>query len=581
MSGQSALTVRTGFIAVSLAQSVFAAEGVQHQGGTPEVVIGTSVSLPVIGETVQVDILPKAREDDLSLRIDAPTGASLNLPLDVRGRAVWKPTRYGKHLLRYGRHSRQIWVVSRPTIFNWWSTEIRPDFVTGAMLAKGHASDFWRRRGVIRLHWIGGAHLAGEKHKPPFRRPQQWFDRWWGRLADQTSPPQQGVCLDELYATDQRVDGIAIPRAVAMLRRAAGNDLAIGVYCSGLTEVFATGMWYLRQSDAYLLEECYWGSEEIYLKRWQDVTLYRLQHRAVLVISPGFNQSERVRGSLNADALRREFATVRRVAPDAAGLGVFNAYKRPDLERLADKLIERYFLEPTVHLHPRNGNLVAQNIGHEDAEGFSVAFLDGAGKCLVHVRLRTLEPMSSQALSVPPGAKRAQVHVPERAVNIYPGGVYHFPKTMNPLQVVEASVADGAVITNQDGKFTFRATFNKPLDPGGLKPENVFLHGVLNGPHTGRLEYDSTARVLSAVFQRLPSDFYTLRLLSGKDKIRDTEGLPLDGSGNGLLDSWHDHYAVHFRLDRDGKRPVLALPKVRGKKAPPDAPGRSVRRSSP
>lgn len=557
MFRQATPTLRSGVIAVFCVQSVFAAEGIRQEGGAPEVVIGTSVSMPVVGETVQVDILPKARKDGLSLRVGAPTGESVTLPLDTRGRAVWKPTRYGKHVLRYDRHSRRMWVVSRPMIFNWWTTEIRPEFVTAAMLAKGHASDTWRRRGVIRLHWIGGAHLAGEKHKPPFRRPQQWFDTWWGRLAKQASAPQQGVCLDELYATDQRVDGIAIPRAVALLRKAAGKDLAIGVYCSGLTEIFTTGMWYLRQSNAYLLEESYWGTEAVFLMRWQDVTLYRLQRRAVLVISPGFNQSERVRGSLNADALRREFAMVRRVAPDAAGLGIFNAYKRPDLERLADKLIERYFLEPTVHLHPHNGKLVAQNIGHEDADGFSVAFLDGAGKCLTRVRLRALEPMSSQALRVPPGTKGARVHVPKGAVNIYPGGVYHLPKTMNPLQVVEASVVDGAVLTSEDGELTFRATFNKPLYPHGVKPENVFLHGALSGPHTGRLEVDSTARALSVAFQRLPADFYTLRLLSGKDKIRDTEGLPLDGSGNGLLDSRHDHYAVHFRLDRDGKRPVL------------------------
>lgn len=522
--------------------------------------MGTSVSMPVVGEAVEVDILPEAIKSNSLLKIISPIGDSIEYTMNGSGKTIWKPDRYGKHLLEYGDYRREMWVVSRPVIFNWWTTEISPNFITAAMLAEGDSDEYWQRRGVTRLHWIGGEYLSRKEHKNPFRHSQQWFDQWWGRLAETSQKSLQGVCLDELYATDQRMDGIEIPKAILMLRQAAGKDLAIGVYCSGLTENFSTGMWYIRQSDAYFLEESYWGTEAVYLERWQDVALYRLQERAVLVISPGFNQSERVRGSLTPEELREEFAMLRRVAPDAAGLGVFNAYKSPELERLADKLIEEYILKPTIHLRPHNGNLLAQNIGHDDAEGFSIDFLDDAGSSLQSLALKNLKPMQTQEISIPHGATASRVHVPDGSAEIYTDSIYHFPETMNPLQVENSSLDNMAVIESKDGSFVFSAIFNKPLNPDSIKASNIMLHGTISGLHCGDISYDREKYLLSVTFQNLPSDFYTLRLLSGKDKLCDIDGLPLDGSGNGFLESWRDHYAVHFRLDCGDTKPVLPLP---------------------
>ena len=92
------------------------------------------------------------------------------------------------------------------------------------MVPEDQDADYWQRRGVTRLHWIGGEYLAREEHAVPFRQPEQWFQQWWGRLAETAERPRQGVCLDEVFGTDERVDGMALPKAVAMLRRAAGED---------------------------------------------------------------------------------------------------------------------------------------------------------------------------------------------------------------------------------------------------------------------------------------------------------------------------------------------------------------------
>ncbi|MBD3183144.1 hypothetical protein GF312_12690 [Candidatus Poribacteria bacterium] len=525
-----------------------------------DMVIGTSVSVPVSGERVTVDILEKYRKDNIPLRITGPKGDIVKLPLDNRGSAIWQTTRYGKYILEYNGYTRTIWVTSQPVIFNWWTGDIFPDFITHAMISGEDSEEYWRRRGVVRLHWIGGEYLSREEHQVTFRHPEQWFKNWWSRLYQISREPQQGVCLDELYATDERFDGVALPKAVTMLRNAAGEDFYIGVYYSGITPEFSTGMWYLRQSNVYHLEECYWGTEDIYLKRWQDVTLYRIQDQAVLVISPGFNQSKKIRGSLTPQKLREEFAMVRRVAPEAAGIGIFNAYKNPTLEKLADKLIQEYFLKPVIHLQPKNGNILARNIGHEDAEGCYAVFLNEEGQDLHEIKLKKLKSMESREIEIPSGAVSLKLVTPEDSVNIYPDGIYVFPKVMNPLQVIETSIKNMEVINSNDGDITFRAVFNKPLDTKYIARDSFLLQGVTSGYHEGRITCDNKSLKLSIEFYNLPSDFYTLRLISGRDKISDEDGLPLDGSDNGLLDPINDHYAVHFILIRNGKEPELPLP---------------------
>jgi len=547
------------FIAVLLTEIIFTANiNQESEILEKELVIGTSVSMPVVGENIEVNILPKFAKSEKVLQVISPTGNLKKLELDCNFRVSWQAKRYGKYLLKYGDYSRMIWVVSRPVIFNWWTTEIHPKFITSSMLAEEDSAEYWKRRGITRLHWLGGEYLSREEHEAPFSKAEQWFDNWWSRLAEIANEPQQGVCIDEIYGTDERVDGIEIPKAVAALRQEAGKNFAIGVYYSGLTEQFSTGMWYLRHSDVFNLEESYWGTEDIYLKRWQDIALYRLQEHAVLVISPGFNQSKRVRGSLTPEELRKEFAMVRRVAPDAAGLGVFNAYKNPELEKLADELIEDFFLKPTIHLQPHNGNLLARNIGHEDADGFSIISLDSKGATIQNVSLTKLTPMQSQELEVPEKTTAVKVVVPQGLAQLYPEGIYQLPEVMNPLQVVKASVENMEILACPDGDFTFQAIFNKPLNPNCLRNSNITLQGVLSGIHDGQVNYDEETNELSISFRNLPADFYTLRLLSGKNNISDVEGLPLDGSNNGLLDAL-DHYAVHFQLDRNHEKPVLPL----------------------
>jgi hypothetical protein len=538
--------------ALALALALMAAmpsSAAELKNPMPPVVIRTSAALPVVGQTVRVEIAPEVFASDRPLYATGPAGRT-TLRFNENAVAEWTPSHYGRHVLKYGTHKRTIWVTSRPLHFNWWTTKTYPEFITSGMVERGQDPQYWKQRGVTQLRWIGGAYLIEEKHQnPPFSRPEQWLETWLNAVGSRLYEPQEGICLDEIYANGERADGIAIPQAVEELRKRAAKDFFLGIYYSGIEENFYDGMWHLRESDCVHLQECYWGDESIYSKRWQDITLYRLQDRAVLVIAPGFNQSKRVSGSHTAEELVAEFAMLRRVAPDAAGFGIFNAYDRPDLETLADKLIEDYFLKPVVHLQLRQGKLEARNIGQEDAAGYSLCFLDAAGKELNPVRLETLRPEAGQTLDIPSPAAGVRVNVPDGAVNIYPNGGYELPKDRDLVQVIHSSVAEGAVLPCPPEGFTFSAIFSKGLAGDCINPDSVFLHGLQSGNHTGVLTYDNETRTLIARFGSLPLDRYTLRLLSGEEGFRSEDGLPLDGSGNGLADKPSDHFAVHFRLE--------------------------------
>jgi len=501
-------------------------------------VIATSRAMPTVNESVLVEIWHEERIPGEKLEITSTQGTT-SLKLDAEGRATWTPSEYGEHLLCYGSQERTVWVVSRPLLFNWWSTETRPRHITSSMVPEEEEWPYWKRRGITRLHWIGGAHLADEKRNDPYMHPRRWFQDWWSRLEEISKDAQQGVCLDELYATDERVDGFCIPRAVGLLRKHAGPGFRIGVYYSGIEKEFATGMWYLREAEVVHLAECYWGSESLYRKRWNDVSMYRMQDRACLVISPGFHQSERVKGSQTEEELVGEFAMVRRVAPDAAGLGVFNAYKRHDLERLADALIEPYFLRAVLHLRPHKGGLLARNIGQEDMRGPRLTFLNAKGKRVGSVKLPQLKPWEEKTLEVPTTAVSARVRTPKNQVKIYPGGVYRFPSHMNPIEVLETSVKDRDVVQSEDAFWSFGAVFNRPVLDAMSHRLRVTLEGVLTGEHQGLLGFSAEGDRLSVLFNGLPSDFYTLRLW-----VRDKTLLG----------------AVHFRLDVGGEIPVLPLP---------------------
>ena len=88
------------------------------QTSTHRLVIGTSSPMPTVGEDVIIDVLPQFLSDAAKLTVTTPQGHVREVALSERGEAAWQPERYGRHILRYGTHTRDLWVTARPAIFN-------------------------------------------------------------------------------------------------------------------------------------------------------------------------------------------------------------------------------------------------------------------------------------------------------------------------------------------------------------------------------------------------------------------------------------------------------------------------------
>jgi autotransporter-associated beta strand protein len=371
--------------------------------------IGLSNSMPVVNQAVTLTV-------DSSLIsygeiIITGSQGTLMLPIDSQGQAVWTPSRYGQYSLSVGNESEDVWVTARAMIFDWWNGGTDPQNATIVMAG---ANSYWKWRGAKSVDWVGGEAYSRGVDGHYFTQPQEWLNNWsYAQATD-------GIAVDEIYAaagfpTDP------IVQAVHMVPAQWGPNYTLSVYVDGFGGGFSADANILKSVNAVTLVEDYGVGQ--HASKWAGVRQYGLQNQGVLTISPFFSGGGPTTDAQVRDTIRQ----IRLAAPESPGLGVFDAYGT-GLDPSVDQAITDYFLKPVIYLSVNAADqLVAQNIGNDDAQGFSLTFLDRFGNPLQTVNLSTIQPNAQQTLNIPANAVTAQLVNPPGTVNLYPNGLYTIP----------------------------------------------------------------------------------------------------------------------------------------------------------
>ncbi len=524
-------------------------------GNDVPVAIGFSKAVPTVGDRVQVRVY----SNDLvpcDVEIVSPTGDIRVRPTNTNGSFLWRPKRYGKHTFRTADAEETIWVTARQMYFFVWDATVPRKYATHVLAPKdSEQAELWRRRGVKLLNWAGGEYLSRESEfgDKAFKTSSDWVANWSDSAR---KVGQDGITIDEIYVSERPLMA-ELCKAVSDFRREVGPKVAILPFFSGI-EVDAVGpAWELREAGVPCMSENYWGDERLYGKRWADMKLFGFDRRGgVLSQAPGFYLDEPRHGPQTADEFREDIARCRRVAPEMRGISLFNAYGLREADLIADEVIEKFFFRPTLHLHPRDGRLMVQNIGNEDSlKGAALEFLKGE-KVLRTSRVPMLEPYEEAAMRVPKQADRVRLDLPAGMSHVYEEDIFVLPKNLNPLQVKSCSLhRGGTVYVDEDEELVVTFLVNKLFMP--VTTASVWLKGA----RAGMVDVDSVApgEIGKSVVVRLrgiEEDRYSLRLLSGPEDFRDEEGNPLDGSGNGFCEydpglcRDTDHYSVDFTVER-------------------------------
>jgi subtilisin family serine protease len=106
-------------------------------------------------------------------------------------------------------------------------------------------------------------------------------------------------------------------------------------------------------------------------------------------------------------------------------------------------------------------------------------------------------------------------------------------------RIIGSSIQEGDVLSSST--IDYVVTFNKPLDPSHLNNADFLLHGTVRGTNLtpANFTYDPVASVLTLHYVNVPSDQYTLTLVSGPSNIVDLAGNPLDGAPHWPIDPAH------------------------------------------
>jgi autotransporter-associated beta strand protein len=338
------------------------------------------------------------------------------LPIDNQGQAVWTPSRYGPYSLTVGNESENVWVTAQPMYFHWTGGDNALQHVT--IVQDGADSlGYWRWRGVQATAWVGG---PSTYH---YTDPQSYVNAWdYARSYD-------GFSLDELYVDDTNAESLATAQAVGMVPQQWGPNYTLAVWCSGFANSTAKSVSALRSANAPILMEDYWGDYSLHALRWNEIRQVGLQAQSVLDIAPGFYISETARGPRTEAEVRETFREVRLAAPESPGVGVVEWWDQNyALAPAVDQAITDYYLKPVIYLSVNAAlQLVAQNIGNDDAQGFSVAFLDRFGNTVQTVNLSTIQPTAQQTFNIPVNADTARLINPAGTVNLYTNGLYTIP----------------------------------------------------------------------------------------------------------------------------------------------------------
>jgi autotransporter-associated beta strand protein len=133
-------------------------------------------------------------------------------------------------------------------------------------------------------------------------------------------------------------------------------------------------------------------------------------------------------------------------------------------------------LKPVIYLSVNAAHqLVAQNIGNDDAQGFAVAFVDRFGNTLQTVNLSAIQPSAQQTLDIPVNADAVRLVNPAGTVNLYANGLYTIPPP------------PGRYSWTDDNGEQLWSTFSN-WDPHGPPPGNIdsgnyaYFDGAISAP---------------------------------------------------------------------------------------------------
>ncbi len=501
----------------------------------PVVAIGLSNRIPVVGESIEITIFDVAGKN--KIEITAPGGSKDKLKLNPEVKALWKPQRYGRYNIAYNGINKAVWVTAKPLMFHYWDDTMLPKYAThviGFDDKEQEREQYWHKNGVKYISYSSG---YGHEDKSPKEINDSWAKNYQNPIFD-------GMSIDEI-CPDLRPMQIAMTDAIVLAREKMGDDFVIAPYIAGLAYENFKGFWNFKKADAKLLWENYWGEPWLYQQRWLDIKYTGLdKNGALLCIAPGFT-GENIHGSLTVEQLKEEFAIIRRIAPEMQGLAFFNAYFARELDEACDAFIEDFFLKPIIHIHPKNGKLVFQNIGNEDLpKNIKAAFHGGNTS---EISLPRLKPYQSYEADVPQDAVKVKLKIADFMMNLYPDG-YEIPKVLNPLQVVRTSIDNLESVKLEKGKdFEIAITFNNKLNSFTVNDISLFDYNSKQY-YADDLEFDAAANELTLIYRKLSTNDYTLIL---KDSIKDSSGNPLDGSGDGMFkdrSSQMDCYTKYFTI---------------------------------
>jgi autotransporter-associated beta strand protein len=374
--------------------------------------IGLSDAMPVMNQAVSLTVDPNLIHYG-EITITGSQGTQV-LPIDDQGQAVWTPSLYGQYNLTVGTESENVWVTAQRMYFHWTGGDNALQHIT--IVQDDGSLDNWRWRGVKATAWVGG---ESTYH---YTDPQSYVNAWdYARSYD-------GISLDELYVNDAGAD-LAVAQAVGMLPQQWGTNYTYAVWVDGFSNSTNTSVSALKSANATILMEDYWGDSSLHVERWKQIRQHGLQSESVLDIAPGFYISEGQRGPRTEAEVRETFREVRLAAPEAPGIGVVEWWDHNfALAAAVDQAITDYYLKPVIDLSVNAANqLVAWNIGNDDAQGFSVDFLDGSGTTLQTVDLAAIQPNGQQTLTIPDHAVAARLVNPAGTVNLYPNGLFTIP----------------------------------------------------------------------------------------------------------------------------------------------------------
>lgn len=410
-----------------------------------------SVAIPVVNETVTITV-PGLEAGGLVTVTDSRAVVQ-QLSVDASGRVSWQPPRCGKHSVASAGVTETIWVTARPMTFHWWDAALAQRNVTSVM----SSDPAWKPRGVTAVKWVGGEAYARGVDGHSWTEAAEWFDHWT------QGSPAEGVAIDEAFF-DSGFPSDPIVEAISLLRAARGPDYSVFLWSMGFGAGFAEQSISLRDDGVQVLIEDYSGDWDTHLSKWAYARAYGLEDQTVFGIWPG-------NAPLSSPAaVRADLALLRLAAPEAKGIAIFAPAE--SLLPAIDAAIEDYFLKPILYLsNPTNGNLGVWNLGNDEAVGFLIEFLDGAGSLLQSQDLSNLAANEQRELTVPSQAVHARIIHPAATANLYENNS-RFPNAWFPV-----GVPGRYVWNNSQGNHEW-------VTPGNWAPQ---------GPPPGNLDSDNFA----------------------------------------------------------------------------------------